>query len=531
MLFKPTSKPSERKRRTRRQVEIYFVLYLAALLLLLPTKRERAPESDPSLVYELLKSRFIIAAERPTMNCQLLVIGDSVRIVTLDSVNTVSSSGDVGDVHYEFRVEDETQGQVLTISSQTPQVGIFMMKEDTQRKLAEFFWQPARNEKRSRTLKVSVIGTAKPVIPSTITRPDIRERLLRLLNEEDRFDTARTEFTINISFLDVGRSIALNNINIDSLISAVRSSSASLASGFSQPIFVTNRQFVQPPPGEFSLYAATERVECLPYQEWENQIRVYGMNLRTEGRGDPKTEILRTDINDGSGSASIAEVRGDFIRVIGKAPASGLMTIRVVVIRAGDGKQNTIDFPVRAIPIAAPNIPRRMYAGVAYEFDPKLPFVTKQELRATLSLGGKERSISQQGEKFTFAPDESDIGKTFLFERFVGGKRVGEVYYVKVEEFSAPEIYEVFSQGADEFVRTRCYGQVNGNDNRVTLEVKGNLKVSERNGDYRKNEKDNTVLQLFKISKADASKAYNGTIRAIDSKGRASIARFINRED
>ncbi|MBL7990253.1 MAG: hypothetical protein JNN25_02335, partial [Candidatus Kapabacteria bacterium] len=94
MLFKPTSKPSERKRRTRRQVEIYFVLYLAALLLLLPTKRERAPESDPSLVYELLKSRFIIAAERPTMNCQLLVIGDSVRVVTLDSVNTVSSSGD-----------------------------------------------------------------------------------------------------------------------------------------------------------------------------------------------------------------------------------------------------------------------------------------------------------------------------------------------------------------------------------------------------------------------------------------------------
>jgi hypothetical protein len=170
-----------------------------------------------------------------------------------------------------------------------------------------------------------------------------------------------------------------------------------------------------------------------------------------------------------------------------------------------------------------------MYAGVGYEFDPKLPFVTKQELRATLSLGGKERSVSQQGEKFTFSPDESDIGKTFLFERFVGGKRVGEVYYVKVEEFSAPEIVEVFSQGVDEFVRTRCYGQVNGTDNRVTLEVKGNLKVTERFGDRRSDPP--ATLQLFKLSKSDASKPYTGTIRAIDSKGRASIARFINRED
>lgn len=526
MPLKRHSKPPA-KRRTRRQVEIYFVLYLAALLLLLPNKRERAPDSDPSLVYELLKSRFIIAAERPTMNCQLLAIGDTVRVVALDSVNTVSSSGDVGEVHYEFRVEDETQGQILTISANTPQIGIFTMKEDTQRKLAEFAWQPARNEKRNRTLKVSVIATAKPVIPANITRSDIRERLLRLISEENRFDTARTEFTINISFLDVGRSIALNNINIDSLIAAVRSSSATTVSSGFPTAFVTPRQFIQPPQGDFALYAVSERIECLPLQQWENQIRVYGMNLRTEGRGDPRTEILRTDRNDGTGSANIAEVRGDLVRITGTAPTSGLMTIRLVVTRAGDGKQSTIDFPVRSTPLSPPEIPRRMYAGVGYEFDPKLPFITGQELRAVLSLGGKDRSIGQQGAKFTFSPDENDIGKTFAFERFVGGKRVGEVYYVKVEEFSAPEIIEVFSQGEDELLKTRCYGQVGGIDNRVTLEIKGNLKATERFGDRRSEAP--ATIQLFKISRAEADKPYKGTIRAIDSKGRASIARFIDR--
>lgn len=527
MSFKRSAKTAP-KRRTRRQVEIYFVLYLASLLLLLPTKRERAPESEPSLVYELLKSRFIIAADRPTLNCQLLAIGDSVRVVALDSLNAVSSSGDVGEVHYEFQVEDETQGQVLTISAQKPQMGIFMMKEDVPRKRAEFLWQPTRYERRNRTLKVSVIATAKPVIPNSITRPEVRERLAKLLADENRFDTARTEFTINITFLDAGRSLAVSNINVDSLISALRASSASVSAAF-PATFVTPRSFVQPPPGDFSLYAVNERIECLPLQQWENTIRVYGMNLRTEGNGDPKTEILRTDRNDGTGMASIDEVRGDMIRLKGVAPSSGLMTIRVVVTRAGDKKQNTIDFPVRATPLQAPDIPRRMYAGVGYEFDSKLPFVTGQELRSVLSLSGRERSVGQQGAKFTFVPDESDIGKTFAFERFIGGKRVGEVYYVKVEEFSAPEIVEVFAQGTEEFVRTRCYGQVGGNDNRVTLEVKGNIKAVERFGDRRSEPP--ATLQLFKITKAEADKPYKGTIRAIDSKGRASIARFIDRND
>lgn len=527
MPFKRPTK-HQKKRRSRRQVEIYFVLYLASLLLLLPNKRERAPESDPSLVYELLKSRFIIAADRPTLNCQLLAIGDSVRVVALDSLNAVSSSGDVGEVHYEFQVEDETQGQVLTISAQQPQMGIFTMKEDAPRKRAEFFWQPARNERRNRTLKVMVIATAKPVIPATITRPEVRERLSKLLTEENRYDTARTEFTITISFLDAGRSLALNNINVDSLVSALRASSATVAAAL-PTTFITPRSFVQPPPGDFSLYAVNERVECLPQQQWENTIRVYGMNLRTEGRGDPKTEILRTDRNDGTGTAIIDEVKGDMIRLKGNAPNLGLMTIRVVVTRAGDGKQNIIDFPVRATPLQAPDIPRRMYAGVGYEFDSKLPFVTGQELRSVLSLAGRERSVGQQGAKFTFVPDESDIGKTFAFERFIGGRRVGEVYYVKVEEFSAPEIVEIIPQGADEFVRTRCYGQAGGNDNRVTLEVKGNLKVVERFGDRRSEPP--ATLQLFKISKAEPDKPYKGTIRAIDNKGRASIARFIDRND
>ncbi|MCS6808552.1 MAG: hypothetical protein RML40_07885 [Bacteroidota bacterium] len=516
-------------RRMRRHVEMYFVLYLAALLLLLPSKQESEKElPDTSLVYELLRSRFVIAAERSVLSCQLLAIGDSVRVVSLDSVNIISSSGDVGEIEYEFQIEDETQGQTLTISSKSPRIGIFSMKQDTQRRLAEFMWQPVRNERRSKTLRVSVLAIAQPVVPSTITHPEIRERLAQILAYQRRIDTARTEFRIAISFLDAGRSLAVSSIDVDSLVNVLRASAATVSSTF-PATFITPRSFVPPPPGDFSLYAVYERIECLPFQQWDNTVRVYGMNVRTEGRGDPKTTILRSDRADGSGTVTVTEVRPDAIRLSGTAPSSGVMTVRVTVTRSGDGKQAVVDFPVRAIPLPPPDIPRKMYAGTAYEFDAKLPFVTGQELRAVLSLAGKERSVGQQGAKFTFVPEESDIGKTFTFERFVGGKRVGEVYSVRVEEFPPPEIVELFSQGADEYVRTRCYGQVNGDDNRVTLEVKGNLKVAERFGDRRTEPP--VTLQLFKISKAEADKPYKGTIRAIDAKGRASLARFIDRND
>lgn len=510
----------------RRQIEIYFILYLVALLLLLPDKRERTPESDPSLVYEILKSRFFIAAEKPTLNCQLVAVGDSVRIIALDSVNTVSFGGEVSDVHYEFQVEDELQGQVLSISSQKPQLGVFTMQEDTKRGLAQFFWQPARNEKRSRTLNVRVIATGKPIIPPTITRPDVREKLERILNEAGRRDTVQTEFTINISFIDGGRNFAVLGQNVDSLVSALQRAST-LASVAAQPTIVFNRAPVLP-PGEFGLGPVNERIDALPFGQWENQVNVYGMiNLRTETRIPPRIEILRTDKTDGSGSATVSDVRENVLIIKGSAPSAGLMTVRLSVLRS-DGKQQITDFTVRAMPIALPDVPKKMFAGVSYEFDPQLPFITGQEMRAVLLLGGRERAIGQQGAKFTFTPDEADIGKTFTFERTVAGKRIGEVYSIRVEEFPPPEIVEVVAQGAIDIVRTRCYGLVNGRENRVTLEAKGNLTVSERFGDRERTAQQET-FQRFEVRRSDVNEPLRGTLRAIDAKGRASIAKFLER--
>jgi hypothetical protein len=337
-------------------------------------------------------------------------------------------------------------------------------------------------------------------------------------------DTARTEFTITVSFIDGGRNFALG-VNVDSLVSALQRNSTNA----SIPTTVVFNRVPVLPPGEFALNAVNERIEGLPLQQWENQVRAFGMNLRTEARGEPRLEILRTDKSDGTGEAHIAEVRENLIRIIGTAPSSGLMTVRVAARRASDSKEQNSDFTIRSVAIPQPDVPRRMYAGMSYEFDAKLPFVTGQDLKAALSLNGKERSVGLQGAKFTFTPEEADIGKIFTFERTIGGKRVGEVYSVRVEEFSAPEVVEVFSQGASEMVRTRCYGQLAGDDNRVTLEVKGNIAVRERYGDRRSEPP--AIIQLFEIRRAEADKPFTGTLRAIDRKGRASIAKFIDRKE
>jgi hypothetical protein len=375
-------------------------------------------------------------------------------------------------------------------------------------------------------LKVRVIATGKPMLPQTITRQDIREKLERILLEEGRRDTVQTEFTINITFVDGGRNFAVLGQNVDSLVNALQRAST-LASVSAQPTIVFNRVPILP-PGEFGLGAVNERIDALPFGQWENQVNVYGMiNLRTETRTTPRIQIIRTDKSDGSGAATISDVRDNSLKITGSAPSSGLMTVRLAVTRS-DGKQQTTDFTVRSTPLSAPDVPRRMFAGAGYEFDPQLPFITGQEMRAVLLLGGRERAVGQQGAKFTFTPEEADIGKTFTFERTVAGKRVGEVYSIRVEEFPPPEIVEVVSQGAVDIVRTRSYGVVNGRENRVTLEAKGNLTVSERYGDRERSEQQET-FQRFEVRRTEADKPFKGTLRAVDAKGRASIAKFIDR--
>jgi len=522
--------------RSRRQIEVYFILYLAALLFLLPNKRERAPESDPSLVRTLLSSRFFIVAAKPSLVCQISPVSSSTNVLSLDSVNTIALSGDVTDVHYEFTIEDRSERQIITtISARRQASGIFRMEEDARFGEARFYWYPDLRDRRNRSFNVKVVATARPVVPANIDAAT-RARLEKLLNDEGRLDTARTEFTISVIVGSGGGNpfdtlIAANGIGVGQA-PALTSGGVVGNPAFAQAPFgsagtLPNMAMRPSAPGEPDLVPRFQQVETYPFQQWENIIQVSGMNLREETRQIPKVFVLRSNPNDNSGNAVITDIRQQSIVLSGTAPsAGGVMQVRVPIVRSADGREFTTEFSVRALPVQRPNIPQKMYPGVEYTFDPALPFITGQELRAVLveQQTGRERFSSPQAAKFTFAAKESDVGKNFVFTRGINNRNVGENYVISVEEFPAPEILELIPQNTIILVRARCFGQVNGQENRVTIDVGKLIKatIRERYGDMLHSTERQEITQLFELRRTEPDKPISGLIRVIDRKNRAS---------
>jgi hypothetical protein len=515
-------------KRTRRQIEVYFILYLAAVLFLLPDKREKTPASEPNLALEILSSRFFIAPERLTLNCQILTTGSTTSVIQLDSVNTITFSGDYTDVHYEFFVEDISLRQtVVAMSARKAIAGSFRMEEDSRRGAVLFFWKPDTRDRRNRTFSVRVVATGRPVVPLSITDPELRSRLQRIINDASRVDTAQTTFTINVFNTGIG-------IGIADTLSSVSSTGATFVAnvGGAPVTFRVPSDFRPPPAGEFALLPQQPSLITLPFQKWNNIVLVSQLNLQREMRGTPQVEVVKSDPNDEKGGAFITETLDNTFRMSGTAPASGVMNVRVSVTRAEDGKRASTEFVVKASPLQPPDIPQRMNPGISYKFTPNLDFLTGQDLRASIAeRGGTERYSSPQGSAFIFTPAESDAGKTLMFSRFINGQRVGEVYAIAVDDFPPPEILTLVQEGTKLIVRTRCFGTVGGRENRVTIDVSkaSNVQVSERYGDIYRSDDRQEYSQLFELRRIDATKPVTGAIRAVDAKSKASAVKSVEK--
>ncbi len=90
----------------RRNVEIYFVLYLAALILLIPGKESDKTAQTDEFGSPLYQLDFNLKAEKSTLNYVFFVDSLGIHLENADSVNYIFHTGDVEDVRYEFIVED-----------------------------------------------------------------------------------------------------------------------------------------------------------------------------------------------------------------------------------------------------------------------------------------------------------------------------------------------------------------------------------------------------------------------------------------
>jgi hypothetical protein len=75
------------KIRKHKTIEIYFVLYLAALILLIPEKREIG-QQESDVIARTYLPEMSLNIEQNTLNCFIDSDSLGLKIATIDSVNT-----------------------------------------------------------------------------------------------------------------------------------------------------------------------------------------------------------------------------------------------------------------------------------------------------------------------------------------------------------------------------------------------------------------------------------------------------------
>lgn len=500
----------------RRNVEIYFVLYLAAMLLLLPDEKGTQDSSDSSsLVSALLQTGFSIVPEKNYLSARLQRDSSGNMIVSIDSLNTIYPVGNVQDIRYEFFIEDQSLQETLRITAgSSPSPRVFRVTQDPVSGNATFVWQPPANEQYSRTFTVRVVARAKPTVPAALMNDDnLRQQLETIINNEETALTARTRFDVAITFGGNNGPIA--------------------ATGTGRIDTVVNMNFPpnvlqQLPPavinGEPVFDLEFKQITMFAGQQWTNEARLYNLDLRQGLKETPRI-IFPSNPNNGTAYVDRIDAANNTVVLKGTAPTSEFMRVQLVAQRSADNRQVLAEFVVRPTPMTQPDIPTMMYPKQQYVLDPQLPMLTGQSVSAVLYDEDGERYTSKQGEEFRFIPQESDIGKKLRFERYVGGKKVGESYIIRVIDYPPPRVISINAEQSRLVVKTQGFGPKTDISKRVKLltEDRENCRdPREIYGNYTYDTTSDAHIQMFELPKVDASKPASCTVTAVDDRGRRS---------
>ncbi len=489
------------KNNYRRKVEIYFVLYLAALVFLLPNKDEEKAEitEQGSTIYN---EYFTLIPEKTLLNCRFTSDTSGYDVMSIDSSNTVYYTGKVSNVHFEFIIEDQSFKQTLTLNTiDKMESSHFFIVENEDKQAAEFLWTPPLKNKANKTFIVTVYATAIKKITNE--------------NNEETFIPvkAKTQFSLNMIYID--RSLPDDELFAEGFSDTASNDTSKALQPTAQqlniPMFLSS----------FNLNPEKTEIEKLAYQNWTNTIYANNINLLTDIKNAPRMEVVLSS-EDNGGTAEISDIFSDRIVIMGKTPFYGSMQVNLAVSRKYDDQTYKLSFRVRPKLIEQAIYPKEMYPEQSYTIDPKLP-IMDSDIKALLKDGNIIRAKSIEGERFSFTPDVSDIGKTLVLERYVSGELFGQSYNIYVRDFPNPEIWDIRRVSNDEvIVTTRSYGTVGGKRNEVVdFEVKGNTKYEDKRGKI--NSQDPLILiQYFTFRPKTKDKPFYFEIKAIDKLGKKS---------
>ena len=496
-------------KRKKRLVEIYFILYLSALLFLLPDAKEKNPEGIGTGI-QIYQPSFVLLPEKNTLICRVAMDSTGPKIISLDSINTIFYTGDVEDVFFEFIVEDQSlHNSIRLTSDKRPNSKFFKFEQDDRRHAATFKWHPPLHEISSKTYVVKVIATAKKREPDININAEIEEK------SRGKRVKYTTQFSLLLIYLNApdGNPIFSQNL-------------------FTNQFPDTSLQFTLPyqnvvplmPTGSINMFTQFPEIKQIAGQRWYNTIIATNVNLLK----DLTNEGVRIDYKpkNTGGKAEIYNISEDEIILQGITPNYGKMSVEVSITKKYDGQEKSVTFNVSPQPFESPEYERNMYPEMVYEIDPKLPDIGKVVSAVIRDESGRIRAKSQKGEKFKFSPSNLDVNKVFYLERYIDNVLLGEKYPIRVLAYPPPKIIDIQPVGDNVVeVITRAYGQKNKTRNEVEkFEIDGNAKYSDLRGKLTTNMEKSFIvtIQYFRFKPKDPDRPFHFKIIAVDRIGKKS---------
>lgn len=482
----------------RKIVEIYFILYLAALIFLIPSKNNENKDTinnSPSRIFQL---PFSLKPEKNALLASVRLDSSGISYYNIDSVNTIFYTGSIKDIKYEVSIEDRSTRQVLTINEDQNNNNLFFKYyTDKNSQSLKFIWNPQFYDRRNKVYIVKVSAQA-------------------ISNEKDNVGQIledMVQFSLNINYInDFGDNSILAN---DNSLNFQANDSISIESikTFTTPsnLFMTPRE---------------EIIRSIAYGTWENEISIFGLDPKFDLRKQPEIKLIREPDSRIGGNAKITGFTSTSIILQGETPGFGVLKVQLSITRHSDGKEAIREFKVIPQLIDEPKFEPILYPGIKYNFDPKLPIISGQRVYASLkSNDGKLFYSSDNGAKFSITPSINDTGKVLYFERFIDNNLVGQKYTIRINMYPSPEITRFSEVGKNTLrIFTNCYGIYQNNENYISkIElIQGNAKIREIYG-AQKNEEDRfTFRQVFEIVPLNPNNEFSFKIQAVAINGQKS---------
>jgi hypothetical protein len=502
-------------KRKKRLVEIYFILYLSALLFLLPDGKNVNKDGTGTGI-QIYQPSFVLLPEKNTLICRVALDSTGPKVISLDSINTVFYTGDVEDVFFEFIVEDQSLNNSIKLTSNAkPESKFFRFEQNDKRHAAIFKWEPPLQEVSSKTFVVKVIATAKKRTPDkTINAQKSTENASKTVKYS-------TQFSLLLIYLNApgGNPVFSQNI-------------------YTSPLNDTAYQFTLPfqnivpqlPTGKINMFALYSDIKQIAGQRWTNYINVSNANLLKDLT--PEGVRIKYSPRNTGGKAEIYNIKDGQITLRGLTPSHGRMKVEVSITRKYDGEEKTVTFNVSPQPFEEPDYQKIVYPEIVYEIKPNLPPDIGKNVYALIrDENNNIRARSQKGETFTFSPNTLDVNKVFYLERYIDNVLFGEKYPISVMNYPKPKIVDIQSKSNNEAeVITRAYGIKDKTRNEIEkFIVEGNAVYQDLRGKItKKHEKSYPVtIQYFRFKRKDPNKPFSFKIIAVDRIGNKSQAKFL----